>query len=227
MRTIWLIRHTESVSNAGLATQHPRTIELTARGHAQAQALAGAFERAPDLIVTSPYDRTKATAAPTRARFPHVPHEEWPVQEFTFLAPARYAGTTLPERMPAVRAYWERADPAGLDGPGSESLLDLFARVLALLARLEAAPQQFIALFSHGEFLRALLWYLLARPAEIGPRQMRRFHMFLQALSLPNGAIVPLELRAPAEILIGTPRTGHLAAFHSGSQAPEHADSTM
>ena len=227
MRTIWLIRHTESTSNAGLPTEHPRTIPLTPRGHAQALAVAAAFECAPDLIVSSSYERTKATAAPTCARFPHAPHEEWPVHEFTFLAPARYAGTTLPQRMPAVREYWERGDPAGLDGPGSESLLDLFGRVLAFLARLEAAPQPFVAVFSHGEFLRALLWYLLARPAEINPAQMRRFHLFLQALRLPNGAIVPLELRGPGEILIGTPRTDHLSAFHADQLAPEHADNTL
>jgi broad specificity phosphatase PhoE len=227
MRTVWLIRHTESVSNAGLPSQHPRTIELTARGHAQAQALAAAFEQPPDLIVSSPYDRTKATAAPTCARFPHVPHVEWPVQEFTFLAPARYAGTTLAQRMPAARAYWERADPAALDGPGSESLLDMFGRVVALLARLEAAPQRFVAVFSHGEFLRALLWYLLACPAEIGPAEMRRFRHFLDAVPMSNGEIVPLVILPSGEKLIGVPRTDHLASIPADRTAPTHADSTM
>ena len=33
------------------------------------------------------------TAAPTIARFPGVPVEVWPIEEFTYLQPARWNGT--------------------------------------------------------------------------------------------------------------------------------------
>ena len=65
MVSIWLIRHGESEANAGLPTSDVALIELTEKGHQQAQKVASAFTQAPSLIVTSPYIRTKQTAQPT------------------------------------------------------------------------------------------------------------------------------------------------------------------
>lgn len=48
----------------------------------------------PDLIVVSPEPRAKQTAEPFIARFPGVEVETWPIQEFTYLSPARCVGTT-------------------------------------------------------------------------------------------------------------------------------------
>jgi broad specificity phosphatase PhoE len=82
------------------------TIELTERGHEQARAVAASWTQAPALIVTSPYTRTRQTAAPTIARFPGVPVEVWPIEEFTYLQPARWNGTRSAERMPHLERYW-------------------------------------------------------------------------------------------------------------------------
>src|SRR5438477_8698923 len=81
----WLIRHAESVANFGGATSDPAGIPLTERGKAQAGHLAAAIPRSPTMIVTSGYARTKLTARPTLERFPNVPHQQWPVHEFTYL----------------------------------------------------------------------------------------------------------------------------------------------
>ena len=43
----------------------------------------------PSLIVTSLFLRTQQTAAPTIERFPDVPVEVWPIEEFTYLQPSR------------------------------------------------------------------------------------------------------------------------------------------
>ena len=82
MRVIF-IRHGESTGNAGVPCHDLATIELTERGHEQARAVAASWAEAPALIVTSPYTRTRQTAAPTIARFPAVPVETWPIEEFT------------------------------------------------------------------------------------------------------------------------------------------------
>jgi hypothetical protein len=37
--------------------------------------------------VTSPHLRTQQTTAPTIERFPDVPVEVWPIEEFTYLQP--------------------------------------------------------------------------------------------------------------------------------------------
>src|SRR3546814_8565469 len=69
------------------------TIELTELGQEQAGEVAASWTQAPALIVTSPYTRSRQTAAPTIARFPEVPAERWPIGEFNYLQPARWNGT--------------------------------------------------------------------------------------------------------------------------------------
>ena len=90
----------------------------------------------PDLIITSPYTRARDSAAPTAARFPGVPLEVWPVQEFASLAFARCENTTAMQRRPWVDDHWALADPDRIDGPGAECYAGLVGRVRAALLRL-------------------------------------------------------------------------------------------
>ena len=66
MQHLWLIRHAESESNAGFATNDPHSIGLSALGLIQARKLTENFPAAPDLIGTTKYDRTDMTATPLR-----------------------------------------------------------------------------------------------------------------------------------------------------------------
>jgi 2,3-bisphosphoglycerate-dependent phosphoglycerate mutase len=124
---VWLIRHGESESNAGLPSADPGSIPLTALGHQQAERVARALAATPALIVTSPYARARQTAQPAIRRFPAAARREWPVQEFTYLGRLRERGTTALEREPYVRAYWDRADPREA-APGAESFAGLLDR---------------------------------------------------------------------------------------------------
>lgn len=117
MRAIF-IRHGESTGNAGMPCTDLAMIELTKRGQEQARHVAASWTDAPALIVTSPYIRTRQTAAPTIARFPDVSVDVWPIEEFTYLQPARWNGTRSAERMPHLERYWSEADPAYCDGEG-------------------------------------------------------------------------------------------------------------
>jgi len=51
--TLLLIRHAESVANAGFPTVHTWTIPLTTEGHRQAKELADNFLTPPDAIIVS------------------------------------------------------------------------------------------------------------------------------------------------------------------------------
>ena len=51
MKTLWFIRHAESLSNAGFPTETPHAIGLSAKGLGQAAALARQWRTVPDLIV--------------------------------------------------------------------------------------------------------------------------------------------------------------------------------
>ncbi len=122
MLTVRFIRHGESLANAGGITSETHSIPLTDRGWAQALEVSESFTAAPALLVASPYLRAHDTAKPTVARFPLVPFEIWPVQEFTYLAAERCLDTTTAHRLPWATAFWTAADPHYVDGGGAEIL---------------------------------------------------------------------------------------------------------
>ena len=136
---VLLIRHGESAANAGLPAADAAASPLTELGLRHARAVAATVPEPPALIVVSPYARAQQTSVPTRERFPTVPVEEWPVQEFTFLPAAAYRGTTEQDLLPALEAYWAAADPQRVEGEGAESFAAFLARVQLVRGRLETA----------------------------------------------------------------------------------------
>ena len=133
---IILVRHGQSVANAGGKTADHVTNPLTELGRAQSQDFAERLDCKPTLFVVSPFLRAQQTAEPLRQRFPDVPVEEWPIQEFSFLEPARHKGTSEADRQPHVVAYWQRQDPAYIDGPGAESFTQFLDRAREAIRRL-------------------------------------------------------------------------------------------
>ena len=207
MTVIRCIRHGQSASNAGEATVHPDTIPLTALGHAQAAMVASCFNRPPARVIFSPFDRAAQTAQPLCERFPDVPVAVWPVQEFTYLAPHRYVGTSRPDRQDAVTRYWERLDPAGRDGEGAESFLAFWDRVESFLDRLTTVRGH-VAVFTHGQFLRGVMLRILC--GRLGVEEaMFRFRAFRQAVAIPNAAMVVLGLSRQTA-MVGPVVTDHL-----------------
>lgn len=186
MPTVHFIRHAQSESNAGMRTEHPASIRLTEKGHKQAELTALAFERAPNLIVTSPYLRTRLTAEPLIKRFPQAPCAEWPVQEFTYIHPSNWNGTTWQERQPTAKAYWERLDPLYRDGEGAENWVDLIARIEETRQLILAQKVETIVIFSHGLFTRSFWWRLTMPQLPITAENMRRYAHFIRGISFPN-----------------------------------------
>jgi probable phosphoglycerate mutase len=211
MRTIWLIRHAESESNSGLPTNDPSSINITAKGKLEAQAVANYFSETPSLIVTSPYIRTKQTAVPVLKRFPNVPTEEWPIQEFTYLDSPRYVGTTNSQRSPMATAYWERCDPEYCDGPDSESFANLIARIRHFKGQIVDRNEKFVAVFTHGLFVRILLWTLFAPHMPINMEYMRQSRVFCNTFTFPNGGIFKMQVSDTNELYFGPLITSHLA----------------
>jgi 2,3-bisphosphoglycerate-dependent phosphoglycerate mutase len=167
---------------------------LTPQGRLEAEQIAQAFTRQPDLLVVSPYLRAQQTAEPTLTRFQNVPTATWPVYEFTYLAAHHYDGTTGSERWPIAMIYWERNDPHYRDGPEAETFAELVERVWAIVDCLRQNQNQFVALFSHGLFIRALLWAVLSNIQQATPQQMQRYSNFCRAVRVPNGAVCRLYI---------------------------------
>lgn len=156
LKEIWLVRHGESIANAGAATQDHITISLSKKGQEQANQISLLVPYQPDLIVTSPFIRTHQTAEPILKRFPGAKHEVWEVQEFTYLSPPTCAGTTAAERYQQVNEFWERSDPDYVDGPGAESFRQFITRAQAACDRLSRLSEGFILMFTHAQFIRAM-----------------------------------------------------------------------
>jgi broad specificity phosphatase PhoE len=184
------IRHGESTGNLDIPASDLSQIALTERGHAQAVALAEAWTDRPGLIALSPYLRTHLTAEPTIQRFPDVPVEVLPMQEFTYLEPSRWNGTSRNQRLPHIEAYWKVAEPDYCDGPGAESFSTLLVRVASTLARLEQLSPDSLALaFSHRQFMQALRISLLFPHCD-NKQKMEHFWLFDQENPIQNVGLI-------------------------------------
>lgn len=190
MKTIWYIRHGESMANAGFTTSSPAEIPLTDKGHIEAQKASSLFIHAPGLIVTSPYLRARQTASYTANKFPSIPFEEWRVEEFTYLSPERCKNTTTHERRPVVIKYWEDANPDYMHGEDAESFRHFMTRVQDMQNRLQSSEEKFIAVFSHGFVIKAALWANLQQSFEATSDFMSGYRKFDQSFDFPNCGIV-------------------------------------
>ena len=209
-KEVWFIRHGESVSNANLPTTHPATSELTEKGQREAEYVAQAFSAKPDLIVVSPYIRAQQTAVPTISHFDPINVVEWPIEEFSYLHPEKYNGTTGHDRWPDAHAYWERMDPLEKEGGEAESFTEMLGRVRDMEERLRQTPESFVALFSHGLFLRAFLWMTLTGYRKATSATMERYLSFSRGMSMPNGSILKTRFEPDGRILFSPFDTAHI-----------------
>ncbi|MEA5574298.1 histidine phosphatase family protein [Calothrix sp. UHCC 0171] len=209
MALVWLIRHGESEANAGFPTDEQTNIQITEKGHQQAKQVASFFSQQPSLIVTSPFLRTKQTAQTTIDRFSSVAQAEWQVQEFNYLATARRKNTTLAERKPMAEEYWQRNDPFYVDGEGAESFAEMMSRVHSLQMQIQDLQEEFVAIFTHGMFMRAFLWSLIFNSVEATPESMYQVRVSLDFFNIPNGAILNLKTQE-RNIWLGGVLTTHL-----------------
>lgn len=172
VREIMLARHPETVANAGRRLCGTTASPLTPRGELQAVALAAAIaEWHPDVLYTSPSERTRAVASLADPS----------VERTVVLDDAREIDFGQAEGL----TYAELDDhgialdftgggpvaPGGEDGSAFDARVGRTAAVL-----LGGAPRT--ALVTHGGVLRLLLSHLISIPAELAWR-----------IDLPNAAI--------------------------------------
>ena len=211
MIRVFLIRHGESASNAGLPSADPGSSPLTTNGHRQARRVARVIADVPTLIVTSPYLRARQTAQPMISRFPAAECQEWPVHEFTYLGDLHGRASTAREREPFVRAYWDRADPRSASR-GAESFAGLLGRIADFLRRLSPQESGPVVVFTHVMFIQAVAWSLLTGVTAPDQDQMRSFRGFANRYLIPNAGVMELRHAGnDAPVLIGG-STIHLPA---------------
>jgi probable phosphoglycerate mutase len=202
---ILLVRHGQSVANAGGRTVDNATNPLTELGRAQSKKFAERLDCKPTLIVTSPFERAQQTAEPLRQRFPNVPVEEWPIQEFNFLDPSRQTNTSEIDREPFAATYWQRQDHAYIDGPGAESFSMFLDRAREAIHRLVSRnPSGCIVIFTHGYFMQAFRLVTLF-PNATDAELMSNFLRFHLVNLIQNTDSLKFEVRDCKIQLIGQP----------------------
>jgi broad specificity phosphatase PhoE len=202
MRII-LVRHGQSVTNAGGRAADQVSNALTELGRAQAVRFAERIDCKPALIVVSPFLRAQQTSEPLRQMFPDVPVEEWPIQEFSFLNPALHRGTSELDRESHVVAYWQREDPAYADGPEAESFAMFLDRAREMIRRLvQRDAGGCIVVFTHGYFMQAVRMVLLF-PSATDAELMANFQRFHLLNIIQNIDSFELEVREGRIRLIG------------------------
>ena len=211
MPLIYLIRHGESESNIGLPTYNPAEVRLTVKGIFEAECIAKFFRRCPNLIVTSPYLRARETATPTLRRFPNTKCEVWSVQEFTYLSYLKMSRTTIMQRRPRVDKYWDICDPSYTDGEGCESFIDLINRTKSIITKIKDSSDASLAIFTHGQFIKAFIWLLLSRSQNIQSQHMKQFLAFLNSFSIINGSIIKIRFHKSDRFWISNVITNHIS----------------
>lgn len=220
MPIVWLIRHGESQSNVGELTCSPKETQLTAVGHEQAQEIVEAFYLpsfsrtsclAPSLIITSMYMRSQQTAYPTERKFTLARKEHWPVHEFTYLSDKITLWTTRKERCQFVQRFWNNGDPEYSDGEGAESFIQFISRVYDVIERLRYCKEDFIAVFTHGQFIQAVLWILETTPSRIDFSSKAAFRRFCKEHPIPTSAIQEIELCGRKDAHFSKLITDHLS----------------
>jgi probable phosphoglycerate mutase len=190
-RKILLIRHGQSDANGGLFAESVPSTGITELGRRQADAIAASFASPPDKVIVSSFKRSQDTAAPTLDRFPGTPVEEWPVHEFTYLAPQCHALSTPEMHRDRVDEYWNLGRPYREPGGGAESFARFIDRIARIRDSLRADSAKSIAVFSHRKFLAGLIWLSMTGEVKMSSRRMARFRHFDHGFVIKNGSIVP------------------------------------
>jgi broad specificity phosphatase PhoE len=229
MHTVWLIRHGQSQTNIGLLAEETSVAGLTERGDKQAGEILKAIQESgkkPSLIITSSYDRSKDTAIPTIRYFPGARWEQWKiVHEFTYLSIENCQNTTREERRPLVKIFWDNDAPSYKDGE-AESFEEFVNRAYETIEQLRFSKEDFITVFTHGQFIQAVLWLLDKCPTSLDNTSKDSYRHFCDENPIPNGAIVPIEFDGRNESVVKEMLTSHLSnllTVPSGETAEEGA----
>jgi broad specificity phosphatase PhoE len=182
-----LIRHAQSVSNAGGITQAHLAIPLTAHGHTQARALGARLTGPAPAVAVSRFVRAQQTAAPYCQRFNLPAQVDADLDEFSLIDADLIAGLDGPQRKPHVKAFWAELDLHRRLGENADTFAEFIERVRRFQYRMNTL-QDGAVIFGHGIWLAMLSWLLQGRGVD-NRQEMGAFRAFQLELSMPNCAV--------------------------------------
>jgi broad specificity phosphatase PhoE len=185
-----LIRHAQSVANAGGITEAHLTIPLSSHGQMQARLLGARLAGPAPSVWVSRFIRAQQTAAPYCQRFNLEPQVDADLEEFSVVDPALIAGLNGLQRKPHVQAYWAEPDMHRRLGDCADTFAEFVERVRRFHARMDEIPDGTV-IFGHGNWL-AMLQRQLQRQRVTDSDGMKAFRELQLRLPMPNCAVVSL-----------------------------------
>lgn len=197
MKHIYLIRHGQSVSNAGGEAQLNAQIALTELGNKQATAVAewiiATLGENIASINVSKFLRTQQTAQPLVDKTGIAATVIDNLQEFDYLSFKKMAGRSVAERWRMAEAYWLEKAPEELDGDDAESYQQFCTRVAKVLKHFATLEDGNHVVYTHGLWISMLIWQLLGQPNS-NNENMRKFRQFEMSIRARNCEVFLLSL---------------------------------
>lgn len=192
MKTLWIIRHGESSSNAGEVSRNNHDVHLTNNGKNQAAWIGEHFPYIPSNIFVSSFPRTAETAAPLCMRFNLKPIIRTELTEFSPLGLSVLGGMNGRQRAEAYEHFWNTATPEAQIGDDGEAFSKLNHRIDTFLANLDDYPHESV-IFGHSIWIKVLAWKLLGFPVE-QQSDMPKLRRFQHAFPTPNCGVFRIDI---------------------------------
>jgi broad specificity phosphatase PhoE len=164
--TFLLIRHGVTAITGSVISGRLPGYSLTPQGHCQAEAICASLATMPiRAIYSSPLERTLETAAPLAAKLGLEVQISQPFIEIDY---GTWSGTAISDLLKSPEWVAFNRCRSSSRPPGGESILDIQHRTSTELERLCALHRdQTVAIFSHGDPIRAVLMHSLGMSCDL------------------------------------------------------------
>lgn len=195
MKSLYFIRHGQSLANTGAKSMPDAIIPLTALGEQQAEELLSYWQTLniiPSHIYASPLLRAQQTANIFNQAY-HQKIDILPeLKEFCCLSFANVEEMVGEERAILAKEYWQNAAIDFKDGDDADSFCEFEGRVSAFLGCLDKFEHNSL-FFGHGIWIGMLAWRLLGLSAKTNA-DMQKFRQFQTSLPMYNTVIYRLDV---------------------------------
>lgn len=195
MKSLYFIRHGQSLANTGAKSLPDKDIPLTDLGVLQADELLKHWQTlniTPSAIYHSPLLRAKQTAQIFNAGFNLPLNELAELKEFCCLSFDNISQMVGAERAVLADAYWQTADMDFKDGADADSFRVFDDRVRVFLAMADKFAHNSL-FFGHGIWIGLLAWQLLGLQVKDNA-DMQKFRQFQRALPMANTVAYRLDM---------------------------------
>lgn len=195
MKSLYFIRHGQSLANTGAKSMPDKDIPLTDLGMEQANHLLNHWQQiniTPSCIYHSPLLRAKQTAMIFNQGFDLELIEFPTLKEFGCLSFENIRDMVGAERAILAKHYWQNAEICFKDGDDADSFDEFQNRVADFLNQLDDFSHNSL-FFGHGIWIGMLAWQLFGLTAK-NNADMQAFRTFQTALPMHNTVVYRLDV---------------------------------